>query len=454
MSTSNCPGLLHIVPTRDGGICRIRLSGGMLSAAHAEALAHAAEQYASGPIDVTNRANLQVRGIRAGHEAAFSMALIQAGLGPGGQCDLSPQAAAAQDTVRNLMISPVAGRDPAATIDTRPVAEALLAMLLAEPRFAQLSPKFALMLDGGERLAMREHPHDIWLLALPRTCPDADACVQFAFGFAGCPPSGIELASVSRAWGATSPSQVTALVRALLHAFLDLAQPGQSRMRDLLVTHSPEQLLQQARTYLDFAPAPVPEWPQTIPADPMLRFGPHRQRDASRWWIGAQPPLGRLDTSTLRALAQLAREVSASSTLHMTPWQGVLLPDVAQQDIDRTMSALTRLGFACTGREPLARMIACTGSSGCARALADTKADATALAQRLGASHDIHLSGCPRSCAAAHQSAHTLLAVAPGTYDMYRRDGSTGFGTCAARHVSLEQAAGEIARSARSTSDV
>jgi precorrin-3B synthase len=177
----------------------------------------------------------------------------------------------------------------------------------------------------------------------------------------------------------------------------------------------------------------------------MLRFGAHRQRDGNRSWIGAQPPLGRLDTSTLRALAQLARDVSASATLCMTPWQGVLLPDVADHHIDHAISTLARLGFACTGDEPWARVIACAGSTGCARALADTKSDALALARHLDQSREVHLSGCARSCAAAHRAAFTLLAVAPGTYDLYRRDHSAGFGSCVARNVSIEQAAVKIA---------
>lgn len=452
MSTSNCPGLLHIVPARDGGICRIRLAGGVLAAAHAELLAAAVDLHAAGPIEITNRANLQARGVRPGHEAAFSAALIEAGLGPGGVRDMSLQAAAAQDAMRNLMVSPVAGLDPAALIDTRAPAQAILAMLMAEPRFAQFSPKFALMLDGGERLGMLEHPHDIWLAAVPSAHPseDEEAAVRFGFGLAGRPSSGAGLAPLL---GTVLPEQVPAFVRALLHAFLDLAEPGQQRMRELLVSHSGEQLLRQACTYMDFPIAPAPHW-QRAPADPMLRFGPHRQRDADHWWIGAQPPLGRLDTSALRALAQLAREVSASATLHMTPWQGVLLPNVARADVDRAVSTLSRLGFACTGYEPLARVIACAGSAGCARGLADTKSDALALAQHLGDAREVHLSGCPRSCAAAHRAAHTLLAVAPGAYDLYQRDDSAGFGTCVARHLSIEQAAGKIAGHPGASSDV
>ncbi|PXW25593.1 precorrin-3B synthase [Paraburkholderia caballeronis] len=457
MHTSNCPGLLHIVPALDGGICRIRLAGGVLDAAHALALAAAADRHAAGPIELTNRANLQVRGVRAGREADFSAELIAAGLGPGGRCDLDAQAAAALDGVRNVMTSPVAGRDPHASIDTRALAEQILDLLQNEPRFPRLSPKFALLLDGGERLAMLAHPHDIWLAAI---ADDAARDVRFAFGLAGCPPSNDDAHGNANTTplGTVRPSQVPALVRALLHTFLDFASSfdGAQRMRDLLAAgHPAEAVWQRASASLDFAPEPAPAGWRRAAADPSLRFGAHRQRDAERWWIGAQPPLGRIDTATLRALADLARRATGSRSLHVTPWQGVLLPDVASRDVADTLASLARLGFACEANAPFARLIACSGSAGCARGLADTRADALALAARLPAKAEVHLSGCRRSCAAAHRAPYTLLAVAPGRYDLYRRNGgTTGFGDRVAHDASIALAAETLDKLVRSTPDV
>ena len=60
---SACPGLLRIVQALDGGICRIKLNGGSISADQADAVADAAERFAGGVIEATNRANLQIRGI-------------------------------------------------------------------------------------------------------------------------------------------------------------------------------------------------------------------------------------------------------------------------------------------------------------------------------------------------------------------------------------------------------
>ncbi|MEB0182917.1 precorrin-3B synthase, partial [Pseudomonas sp. CCC3.2] len=146
---SACPGLLRIVPALDGGICRIKLAGGSITSIQAAAVAEAAQRYAGGVIEATNRANLQIRGIGAEQDALIAI-LLSAGLGPNNP---------ASDDVRNLMLSPTAGIDPQQLFDSRPLAAQILGTLENEPRFHDLSPKFALSLDAGEALVMREHPH-------------------------------------------------------------------------------------------------------------------------------------------------------------------------------------------------------------------------------------------------------------------------------------------------------
>jgi precorrin-3B synthase len=140
--------------------------------------------------------------------------------------------------------------------------------------------------------------------------------------------------------------------------------------------------------------------------------------------------------------------------LRITPWQSVLLPDLATDDVPAVLTGLTALGLACDPAQAITRLIACAGSSGCARSLADTKTDALQLAARLPAGVDVHLSGCMRSCAAAHCAPYTLLAVAPGKYDLYRRDeGLPGFGHCVAHQLTIEQAADTLDQLARSYTD-
>lgn len=111
----------------------------------------------------------------------------------------------------------------------------------------------------------------------------------------------------------------------------------------------------------------------------------------------------------------------------------------------------------CEADQALSRLIACTGSNGCGKGLADTKGDAlqlAALLQQQGHVPNVHLSGCSRSCAAAHTAPFTLLAVAPGHYDLYFRDAAQpGFGALHARNLTIEAVAALLDARSRSSLD-
>ncbi|MCY1391799.1 precorrin-3B synthase [compost metagenome] len=429
---SACPGLLRIVAALDGGISRIKLAGGVLSAAQAEAVACAAERYASGVIEATNRGNLQIRGIGVQQAPLIEM-LLAAGLGP---------SHAAGDDVRNLMLSPTAGIDRQMLCDTRPLAAQILHSLETTPRFHQLSAKFAVQLDGGEGMAMLEHPHDVWLSALM-----LDGAVWLAFGFAGCPLGSAPL-------GAVPLVQGHALVLAILNRFLDLARPEQARMRQLLVDIDAQAFVEKLPISVRRDPAVLQWRRQATAAD--LFLGTYPQREDGLVAIGAAPPLGRLTPAQLRGAARLTTTMG-NGNLRLTPWQSLLLPNVAVELATAVSDQLGELGLLCKANHPLARMVACTGAAGCGKGLADTKADALQLASLLqvqGPAASVHLSGCPRSCAMAHTAAATLLAVAPGRYDLFLRAGrQPGFGTLQARNLTLKAAGALLDACSRSNLD-
>jgi len=92
-------------------------------------------------------------------------------------------------------------------------------------------------------------------------------------------------------------------------------------------------------------------------------------------------------------------------------------------------------------------MLACSGSAGCRSALADTQRDAMLLAG-FGIRAGLHLSGCEKSCASAQAAPHTLVAVAPGRYDLYRRaDGAASrFGEKLASSLTVAGIARKLAK--------
>ncbi len=433
---SACPGLLRIVPALDGGICRIKLPGGVLSAERALAVADAAERFAGGVIEATNRGNLQIRGIGADHDGLIA-SLLGAGLGPSNP---------ASDDVRNLMLSPTAGLDPQQLLDVRPLAGQILHSLEHHPRFHELSPKFALSLDGGEGLAMLKHPHDLWLSAL-----QVDGQTLLGFGLAGCPASDSPVAAIA-------PEAAHALVVAVLETFLDLARPEQTRMRDLLKEMSVARFLEHVAARL---PQPfvvdqkVTEW-RREPIRSFAHIGTYPQAIAGVAAVGAGVPLGRLRPSMLREAARLATAFG-DGQLCMTPWQSVMLRNVPADKSAVVMEGLGQAGLLVDAAQSLTKMVACTGSAACAKGLADTKADGlrlAALLQENAISRAVHLTGCTRSCAAAHVMPVTLLAASPGRYDLYFRHADmSGFGALHARDLTIEAVGALLSADSRSNTD-
>ncbi|WP_296188158.1 precorrin-3B synthase [Pseudomonas sp. UBA1879] len=433
---SACPGLLRIVPALDGGICRIKLPGGAITAQQAQAVADAAEQFASGVIEATNRGNLQIRGIGEDHQGLIT-SLLDAGLGPKNL---------ASDDVRNLMLSPTAGIDPHQLFDARPLAEQLLHTLETHPRFHELSPKFAVSLDAGEGLSMLEHPHDLWLSALR-----VDGKTLLGFGLAGCP-------ATDSPWAAVSVEAGHDLVVAVLELFLDNARSEQTRMRHLLEERSPAWVLERLSERLRHPvlhDQKVTTW-RRAPVTPNAHIGCYPLREAGLTAVGAVVPLGRLSPSMLRRAAALAVELG-DGWLAMTPWQSLMLRNVRTESTPRVIDGLGAVGLLCDANQALTQMIACTGSAACGKGLADTKADALTLAthlQQQGVSRAVHLSGCSRSCAAAHAAPVTLQAVSAGRYDLYfRHAGQPGFGALRGRDLTIEAVGALLTADSRSNTD-
>src|SRR5689334_15242344 len=79
--TGACPTFERPVLQRDGLLLRIPLVGGALDPAQAAAVAAVAVEHGNGIIELTNRGNLQVRGLSDRSVAPATAALRACGLG-------------------------------------------------------------------------------------------------------------------------------------------------------------------------------------------------------------------------------------------------------------------------------------------------------------------------------------------------------------------------------------
>lgn len=152
-----CPGVLRPWPAADGLLVRLRLVGGRLPVADLLSLLDVAERYGDGRVNVTGRANLQVR--------AFPGAdgrLTDEALGALRSTGLVPSLT--HDLVRNVMVSPQTGL-AGGRADLRPVAARLDRELQSEASLSTLPGRFLFVLDDG-RGDLLDRPCDLGLVAL------------------------------------------------------------------------------------------------------------------------------------------------------------------------------------------------------------------------------------------------------------------------------------------------
>lgn len=128
-----CPGALRPMQSGDGLVVRIRPPLGRLTPAQAQAIAKAAETHANGIIDLSARANLQLRGVTAASHGPLIEDLRAEGL-------IDPDIQT--ESLRNLIVTPF--RDA----ETMAIAATLTAALARMP---PLPGKFGFALDTGRR---------------------------------------------------------------------------------------------------------------------------------------------------------------------------------------------------------------------------------------------------------------------------------------------------------------
>jgi ferredoxin-nitrite reductase len=146
---------------------------------------------------------------------------------------------------------------------------------------------------------------------------------------------------------------------------------------------------------------------QFEPRPPVAKHGHvgfHAQRQADRVYVGVALPVGRMTSDQMHRLAAIADRFG-SGTIRLTVWQNLLISDIAAERADDVKRQIEDAGLSWSATSVRAGLVACTGSAGCRYASADTKLHATQIADYLESRLtldqpvNIHLTGCPHSCA-------------------------------------------------------
>ncbi|KEO54834.1 precorrin-3B synthase [Thioclava pacifica] len=287
-----CPGALRPMVSGDGLVVRVRPESGRLAQAQAAGIARAAQAHGNGLIDLSGRANVQLRGVTpATHPAMIAdltaLRLIDADI--------------ATETRRNIIVTPFA--DAA----TYALAESLQRALARAP---ELPGKFGFLLDCGAAPVMADTQADIRI----ERAPDGRLLLRCA----GC-DLGAPVTEENAAQAAIALAQW--FVRA--GGVVD----GRGRMARLIATGArPDGELTPQRAPATSLPRPEPG---ITPQGALVGF-----------------EFGQMQADTLAALAALG-------PIRVTPWRMLLIEGLSRMPdlpglITKGNDPCLRV-FACTG---------------------------------------------------------------------------------------------------------
>jgi precorrin-3B synthase len=120
-------------------------------------------------------------------------------------------------------------------------------------------------------------------------------------------------------------------------------------------------------------------------------------------------PLSRLTAAQVRVLA-------AADRLVLTPWRGVVLPDLASAAAAGWSAALTGAGLPVDAASRWAGVTACAGRPGCAGSLADVRAAAFAATEFVDGL-PVHWVGCARGCGSPAER-HVRVEATPAGWSV------------------------------------
>ena len=391
-------GLFYVAPNQNAYMCRLRLPGGILSAYQLAALADLADDCAGGYADVTTRANLQLREIPAGKPIEVLMRLMELGITARGS---------GADNIRNITGSPTAGIDLQELLDTRPHARSLHHFILHHRELYGLPRKFNIAFDGGGAIPVLEDTNDIAFTAVDVADGfGVPAGVYYRLALGGITghkdfarPTGVII----------KPEEANAVCYAILRVFIDngdRTNRAKARLKYVLDAWGFDRFLAETEKVLG---RPLTRVPDAALAPPLPQqrhghIGVHPQKQDGLSYIGIVCPVGRLTSTRMRGLAEIAQRFG-SGTIRLTVWQNLLISDVPEARVAEAVAAIEALGLGVSASALRSGLVACTGNAGCKFAASNTKRHAaelvTWLEDRIAVDRpiNIHLTGCHNSCA-------------------------------------------------------
>jgi ferredoxin-nitrite reductase len=402
-------GLFYVAPAQDSYMCRLRIPNGIVKHWQLSGLADLAVRYGGGYSHVTTRANFQIREIEPKNAVALLESIQDLGL-----CSRGTGA----DNIRNVTGTPTAGIDPQELLDTRPYAREWHFHIVNERGLYGLPRKFNVAFDGAGTIPVLEDTNDIGFQA-----------VEVKDGFGVEPGVWFKLAlggitghrDFARDTGIiVKPADATKVADAIVRVFSahgDRTNRNKARMKYVLDAIGFDKYLALVEDKLGSKLVRVPsEALATRPAfDRSAHIGVHPQKQNGLHWLGVVLPVGKLTAEQMCGIAAIAQQMG-DGDIRLTVWQNLLISGIPACRLQAAEAVIEKLGLTTKASSIRAGLVACTGNVGCRFAASDTKRHAEEIARwcearvELDGPVNIHLTGCPHSCAQHYIGDIGLLA--------------------------------------------
>jgi ferredoxin-nitrite reductase len=412
-------GLFYVAPAQDSFMVRLRIPGATLSSHQMRGLARLAAEYGPGRADLTTRSNVQIRELRPKNIVRVLNAIQALGLSSRGS---------GADNIRNITAAPITGIDPAELYDVGPLVAALGHYIFNSRDLYGLPRKFNIAFDNGGAISVLADTNDIGFVAVRvtdgKSVPPGIYFRVLLCGITGHRQFASDCGLLLR------PDQTVAVAAAMVRVFSehgDRSDRKKARLKYLIDRWGLERFLSETEKRLAF---PLIRFAATDCAprnriDRAGHIGVHAQTQPGMHYIGVSVPVGHLPVEQMLAVANVADRYG-NGEIRLTVWQNLVIPHIASEHLEAAKADILAAGLRFDAGTLLSGTVACTGNRGCRFSATDTKTHAVALANMVDSAFKIvepvnlHVTGCPHSCAQHYVGDIGLMGVKVGGEEGYQ----------------------------------
>ncbi|WP_430333162.1 nitrite/sulfite reductase [Rhodococcus sp. ACT016] len=371
---------------------RVRCDAGALNVAQLRTIGELSTEFARDTADLSDRENVQYHWIEIENVPEIWKRLEAVGLKTTEACG---------DCPRVVLGSPLAGESLDEILDPTPAIDEIVRRYIGDPEYSNLPRKFKTAISGQQDVVHEindvafvgvNHPEhgpglDLWVGGGLSTNPMLAQRVGVWVPLDEVPDVWEAVVAIFRDYGYRR-------LRAKARLKFLIKDWGIEKFREVLETEYLK------RKLID---GPAPEQPQR----PIDHIGVQRLRNGLNA-IGFSPIAGRVSGTILTKVADAVARIG-SDRVRFTPYQKLIVLDVADDKVEELIAELEPLGLQARPSHWRRNLLACSGIEFCKLSFVETRKRSQVLAPELeerladiNAQLDvpitININGCPNSC--------------------------------------------------------